>query len=70
MKITKEKLFVMAVSNSLFAFITSLIQTARIIHEVRRNNGRNIIVILALALFATIVAGFQTHRIMNKDTGS
>jgi hypothetical protein len=63
-----KSLVVLHILNIVFAFVTSLSQTNRILKSGSENNFRNSLLLICLAIFAAITSIIQTKRIIDKIT--
>jgi hypothetical protein len=63
-----KSLVVLHIFSIVFAFVTSLTQTNRILKSGSENNFRNSLLLLCLAIFAAVTSIVQTKRIIDKIT--
>jgi hypothetical protein len=54
--------------NAVFAFLTSMGQTHRIIRVIKKSNKRNFVFLIILAIFAAVTSIVQSNIIIRKIT--
>ncbi|MCP8617688.1 hypothetical protein [Salirhabdus salicampi] len=63
-----KKLYCLNIFNAIFAFLTSVIQTEKIINNAKKFNRKNTIFLLLLSIFAAVVSIVQSNIIIKKTT--